>query len=67
MQERLHDFSGIYAETRTVRTYIYPYAAHLLGYVGEASPELIAKSNGEYRAGDYVGVSGLEKTYENYL
>lgn len=67
IQERLHDFSGIYAETRTVRTYLYPYAAHLLGYVGEASPELIAKSNGEYRAGDYVGVSGLEKTYENYL
>ena len=31
IQERLHDFSGIYAETRTVRTYLYPYAAHLLG------------------------------------
>ncbi|MFM7747649.1 MAG: penicillin-binding transpeptidase domain-containing protein, partial [Bacteroidota bacterium] len=67
VQERLHDFSGIYAETRTVRTYLYPNAAHLLGYVGEVSPELIAKSNGEYQSGDYVGISGLEKTYENYL
>ncbi|MFM7379791.1 MAG: hypothetical protein ACKO2X_01630, partial [Bacteroidota bacterium] len=47
VQERLHDFSGIYAETRTVRTYLYPNAAHILGYVGEVSPELIAKSNGE--------------------
>lgn len=67
VQERLHDFSGIYAETRTVRTYLYPNAAHLLGYVGEVSPEIIAKSNGEYQSGDYVGISGLEKTYENYL
>jgi penicillin-binding protein 2 len=67
IQERLHDFRGIYAETRTVRTYLYPYAAHLLGYVGEASPELIESSKGQYRPGDYVGVSGLEKTYENYL
>ena len=67
IQEGLHDFSGIYAETRTVRTYLYPAAAHALGYVGEASPELIEKSNGEYNAGDYVGISGLEKTYENYL
>ncbi len=67
IQERLHDFNGIYAETRTNRTYLYPNAAHLLGYIGEASPDLIAKSNGEYRSGDYVGISGLEKTYENYL
>ena len=67
IQEGLHDFSGIYAETRTVRTYLYPAAAHALGYVGEASPELIEKSHGDYNAGDYVGISGLEKTYENYL
>lgn len=67
IQERLHEFSGIYAETRTVRTYLYPSAAHVLGYVGEVSPQWIRSSGGAYEAGDYAGISGLEKTYENYL
>lgn len=49
----------------------YPYgknASHLLGYVSEISEEeLKEKAASEYKMGDIVGVSGLEKQYEALL
>src|SRR5919112_950239 len=47
--------------------------AHVLGYVGEISPEQLKqpkfKDNTEnpYRSGDIVGQEGLESTYDRYL
>ncbi len=49
---------------------VYPLrttAAAVLGYVGEVSEEAIAKSQGQYRPGDVVGKSGIEKTYNDIL
>jgi penicillin-binding protein 2 len=44
--------------------------AHVLGYVGEISPEQLEmpqyKEKG-YKPGDMIGVEGLEKVYDNYL
>jgi penicillin-binding protein 2 len=44
--------------------------AHVLGYVGEISPEQLAlpqyKDKG-YKAGDMIGVEGLEKIYDDLL
>ncbi|HEX8119214.1 MAG TPA: penicillin-binding transpeptidase domain-containing protein, partial [Pyrinomonadaceae bacterium] len=47
--------------------------AHVLGYVGEISPEQLKQprfkdyaENG-YRAGDIIGQEGLESTYDRYL
>lgn len=44
--------------------------AHVLGYVGEVSPEQLAqpqnKSKG-YKPGDVIGQDGLEKAYDDYL
>ena len=68
LQERLQDdFPGFYSQARTVRTYPDSVAAHFLGYIGEVNDATIEKSGGYYRRGDYIGISGVEKSYENLL
>jgi penicillin-binding protein 2 len=49
-----------------LRRYPRPIAAHLLGYVGEVSKEK-AEKDVYYHDGDYIGVSGIEKAYEEAL
>ncbi|MBL0053988.1 MAG: hypothetical protein IPP29_22110 [Bacteroidetes bacterium] len=66
LQEKLYKFPGFYAEPRTLRYYPKPAAAHLLGYVGEVDERLIAK-NAYYKMGDYIGISGIEQSYEKEL
>ena len=41
--------------------------AAFLGYLGEATPDEIAASDGLYKAGDLVGKKGLEQTYDAVL
>lgn len=66
LQERMYKFNGFYVQSRTVRKYTYPIAAHLLGYVGEVNDAECA-ANPYYKSGDYIGKSGIEKGYEEYL
>jgi penicillin-binding protein 2 len=65
-QEKLFKYSGFYVQPRTIRKYTSPVAAHALGYVGEASDKLV-NTNDYYKPGDYVGISGIEKQYEEEL
>lgn len=67
LQEQLFRFPGFYPVTRNIRAYPHDNAAHLLGYLGEADMNLIGKRDSEYQRGDFVGKSGLEKTYEQQL
>jgi len=62
-QEKQYRFNGFYVQSRSVRKYPRPIAAHLLGYVGEVTKEKAANDE-YYREGDYIGVSGIEKSYE---
>jgi penicillin-binding protein 2 len=64
--EKLYRFKGFYVQPRTVRKYPKPVAAHLLGYVNEVSREKTQKDS-YYHEGDYIGISGLEKSYEEIL
>lgn len=66
VQEKLFQFPGFYAQTRTLRHYTRPIAAHLLGNIGEVSQQELDKDN-FYKAGDYIGKSGIEKYYEKDL
>jgi penicillin-binding protein 2 len=66
LQEKLYRFTGFYVQSRSVRKYPKPIAAHLLGYVGEVSKEKAAKDH-YYSEGDYIGISGMEKSYETEL
>jgi len=65
-QEKLYKFKGFFVQRRTLRKYEYPYGAHVLGYVGEADKKLL-KKDPYYQQGDYVGISGIEKVYEEQL
>jgi penicillin-binding protein 2 len=65
-QERLYKFPGFYVQPRTLRKYPFNTAAHLLGYIGEVNEELI-KKNPYYVMGDYIGISGVEQSYEKEL
>jgi len=66
LQEKLVRFPGFYILARTLRKYPFTIAAHTLGYIGEADQELIDKDS-YYKPGDYVGISGIEKSYEKEL
>ena len=65
-QEKMFRFPGFYVQKRSVREYAYPYAAHVLGDVGEVSQGDI-EDDDYYQPGDYIGKLGLEKHYEKQL
>lgn len=66
LQEKLYKYPGFFVQSRTLREYPSKSAAQVLGYVGEVSPSNIEKDK-YYRSGDYIGITGLEKAYENEL
>ncbi|TSD67770.1 penicillin-binding protein 2 [Inquilinus sp. KBS0705] len=66
-QERLSEFPGFYPQQRPVRTYPDSSAAQFLGYIGEVTDPIIKRSGGYYSPGDYVGITGVEKSYETVL
>ncbi|HAH59680.1 MAG TPA: penicillin-binding protein 2, partial [Bacteroidales bacterium] len=66
LEEKMYRFPGFFVQPRTLRKYPTPLGAHLLGYVGEVNQAMIDK-NPYYKSGDYVGISGIEKTYEEEL
>ncbi len=66
LQERLYRFRGFKVQSRTLRKYPMKIAAHLLGYIGEADKER-TEIDPYYNEGDYIGISGMEKTYEKAL
>ena len=65
-QEKMFRFPGFYIQKRSIRQYNYPYAAHVLGDVGEVSPADI-EADDYYQSGDYIGKLGVERSYEKYL
>ena len=66
LQERLYKYPGFYVQPRTLRTYPLKIAGNLLGYVGEVNDKIISKDP-YYKMGDYIGIAGLEKAYEEVL
>ncbi len=66
-QEKLYLFPGFYVQNRSVRYYPDSIAAQFLGYIGEVNERMIEKSNGFYAKGDYIGISGIERSYEDLL
>ena len=66
LQEKLYKYPGFFVQSRTLREYAQPVAAHMLGYVGEVNQAQIDKDP-YYSQGDYIGITGLERTYEKEL
>ena len=65
-REKLFSYPGFYIQKRSIRQYSYPYAAHVLGDVGEVGPKDIERDD-YYRSGDYIGKLGIERQYEEQL
>lgn len=67
-QDVLIDHKGFYFQPRTLRTYPTKSFGHLLGYIGEISGQKLASDTSNYYStGDYIGISGLERRYEDDL
>lgn len=67
-EDYLVDYPGFYIQPRILRGYSLNGMANALGYVGEISrPRLDRDTTGYYRQGDYIGISGIEATYEPEL
>ena len=60
---------GLKVEPSTVREYNTSYAAHILGYVGDMSPDQweYYKNIEGYEMDSQVGQDGLEEAFEEYL
>jgi penicillin-binding protein 2 len=66
LQEKMFKFPGFFVQNRAQRAYKVEAAPHVLGYIGEVSPDIL-KQDAYYSSGDYLGISGLENQYENIL
>ena len=68
IQDNIDEFQGFYIQARTTRAYRAQAAANAIGYVSEISKNKLAKDkSGFYKQGDYIGQSGIEAYYEEYL
>lgn len=69
VRENWQAFPSLKVVSRMRRRYPpHDVAAHVLGYVGEVTPEDMAGApEGVYEAGDMVGKAGLERQYEDVL
>lgn len=63
VREQMRKFPGFSVQSRTLRNYKYNAAAHLLGSIGEVNQEQL-NNDKSYHMGDYIGVAGIEKSYE---
>jgi len=69
IETRLNELSGVEVRSSPVRTYPYDdLTAHIVGYVNEINREdLRAWEGREYRSGDIVGRTGIERAAEEDL
>lgn len=66
IQEKLYLLQGFYAQPKYVRTYNTKSAGNIFGYISQISNKELIK-NPNYDRQDLIGVSGLEKVYEQTL
>ncbi len=62
-----YKFPGFKGQIRGIRDYPVNAGGNLLGYVSEVNQRYIDKHPGEYRSGDYAGMTGIEAAREKEL
>ena len=62
-----YKFPGFRGQVRSIRDYPVNAGGNLLGYVSEVNQAFIDKHPGEYRSGDYAGMTGIEAAREEEL
>ncbi|WP_276367753.1 penicillin-binding protein 2 [Chryseolinea sp. H1M3-3] len=68
IQDNIDEFPGFYIQARSTRAYTAKAGANAIGYVSEISKgQLERDKTGIYKQGDYIGQSGIEAYYEEFL
>ncbi len=68
IQDNMDNFPGFFIQPRSTRAYTSSALANSLGYVSEISKNKLDRDTTKiYRQGDYIGQSGIELYYEEYL
>ena len=68
LNENMYKFPGFVLNERSARTYPYNIAGNVLGYIAEVDTSFLRRHKDEgYEMGDYVGRTGLERSYEKVL
>lgn len=68
IQDKLVGVQGFYPKARSIRGYDHENLSNALGYIGEInSRQLRADTTDYYRQGDYLGITGIESSYEEIL
>lgn len=68
IQDNIDEFPGFYIQARSTRAYTVKAGANAIGYVSEISKSRLDRDKtGIYKQGDYIGQSGIEAYYEEYL
>ena len=65
--EVAYKFPGFRGQARSIREYPFNAGGNLLGYVSEVNASFIERHPGEYKAGDYAGMTGIEAAREKEL
>ncbi len=67
-QENMYLFPAFELVERSIRAYPNATAGLLLGYIGEVSAGMLETERyASYQQGDYTGIQGLERNYEEVL
>jgi penicillin-binding protein 2 len=68
IQDNIDEFHGFYIQARSTRAYSVQAGANAIGYVSEISKTRLDRDKtGIYKQGDYIGQSGIEAYYEEFL
>lgn len=68
IKEKNDEFYGINIVTEPIRTYLYgSLASHIIGYLGQIKSEELENNKEVYDMNSYVGRSGIESAFEEYL
>ena len=62
-----YKFPGFRGQVRSIRDYPVNAGGNLLGYVSEVNQAYLDSHPGEYRSGDYAGMTGIEAAREKEL
>ena len=66
-EEVKYKFPGFRGQARSMREYPVNAGGNLLGYVSEVNQRYMELHPGEYRSGDYAGMTGIEAAREQDL
>ena len=68
IQDKLINLDGFLIQPRTMRAYNHESLSNVLGYVAEITGrQLNRDTTNYYKAGDNIGITGLERSYEETL